>query len=70
MSGLGFFFKPPYFGIDIDNAEGEVERFKSGDIEENIIYEFIESMISKRREEIMQELVILKNKKRHERRQA
>lgn len=46
MSGLGFFFKPPYFGIDIDNAEGEVERYKTGDVEENIIYEFIESMKS------------------------
>lgn len=46
MSGLGFFFKPPFFGIDIDNAEGEVERYKMGDIEENMIYEFIESMKS------------------------
>ena len=45
-SGLGFFFKPPYFGIDIDNAEGEVERYRSGDVEENIIYEFIETMKS------------------------
>lgn len=45
-TGIGFFFKPPYFGIDIDNAEAEVQRYLSGDIEQNMIYEFIESMKS------------------------
>lgn len=45
-TGLGFFFKPPYFGIDIDNAEGEIQRYLTGDIESNMIYEFIESMKS------------------------
>lgn len=45
-NGLGFFFKPPYFGVDIDNAEGEIERYRSGDIEQNMIYEFIHSFKS------------------------
>lgn len=45
-TGLGFFFKAPYFGIDIDNAEGEIQRYLAGDIESNMIYEFIESMKS------------------------
>lgn len=45
-TGLGFFFKPPYYGIDIDNSEGEVQRYLTGDIESNMIYEFIESMKS------------------------
>lgn len=45
-TGIGFFFKPPYFGIDIDNAEAEIQRYLSGDLEQNMIYEFIENMKS------------------------
>lgn len=45
-AGLGFFFKAPYYGIDIDDAEGEIQRYRTGDIESNMIYEFIESMKS------------------------
>jgi putative DNA primase/helicase len=44
--GLGFFFKPPYFGIDIDNVKEEIDRYKAGDHEENIVSEFIEMMCS------------------------
>lgn len=45
-SGLGFFFKPPYMGIDIDNIPDEIERFKKGDVNENIVLEMYESMKS------------------------
>lgn len=40
--GLGFFFEPPYVGIDIDDISDELERFKNGDIENNIVFEFYE----------------------------
>lgn len=42
--GLGFYFKPPYFGIDLDNVRTEIERYKQGDDEENIVSEFIDLM--------------------------
>lgn len=44
--GLGFYFKAPYYGVDIDNIEGEIERYKMGDIETNMAYEFIETLQS------------------------
>lgn len=40
--GLGFFFEPPYVGVDIDDISDDIERFKSGDIEKNIVFEFYE----------------------------
>jgi len=40
--GLGFFFEPPYVGVDIDDISKEVERYKNGDIEKNIVFEFYE----------------------------
>src|SRR5699024_9840270 len=45
-SGLGFFFKPPYMGIDIDTIPDEIERFQKGDVNENIVLEMYESMKS------------------------
>lgn len=39
--GLGFFFKEPYFGIDIDDVRPEIQRFLDGDTENNIVAEFI-----------------------------
>jgi putative DNA primase/helicase len=42
--GLGFYFKPPYFGIDIDKVSDEINRYKTGDNEDNIVSEFIEMM--------------------------
>jgi putative DNA primase/helicase len=42
--GLGFYFKPPYFGIDIDKVSDEINRYKTGDHEDNIVSEFIEMM--------------------------
>ena len=45
-NGLGFYFKKPYFGIDIDNIEGEIQRYLQGDIETNMMYEFVTSIKS------------------------
>lgn len=39
--GLGFFFKPPYFGIDLDDVKEDIERYKRDDHEDNIVSEFI-----------------------------
>lgn len=40
--GLGFFFEPPYIGIDIDDIPDELERYKKGNIEKNIVFEMYE----------------------------
>lgn len=40
--GLGFFFEPPYIGIDVDDIPSELERYKNGDIEKNIVFELYE----------------------------
>lgn len=44
--GLGFYFKPPYFGIDIDKVPEQIEKYKQGNHEDNIVSEFIEMMES------------------------
>lgn len=44
--GLGFFFKAPYIGIDLDNVEGEIFRYQNGDYENNIVHEFYETFKS------------------------
>lgn len=44
LDGLGFYFKEPYFGIDIDDVWTEIERYKMDDIDDNMVYEFIEMM--------------------------
>lgn len=44
--GLGFFFKEPYMGIDIDDIAEEIERFKQNDIADNLIFEMYESLKS------------------------
>lgn len=41
--GLGFFFSPPYFGIDIDDIKDDITEYKNGDTE-NIVSEFIHSL--------------------------
>lgn len=46
LDGLGFYFKEPYFGIDIDKVWTEIERYRSGDTDDNIVSEFIGSMES------------------------
>ena len=42
FDGLGFFFEEPYFGVDLDNIESDILRYQAGDVEENIVAEFIE----------------------------
>lgn len=42
--GIGFYFKPPYFGIDLDNVRQEIERYKQDDHDNNIVSEFVELM--------------------------
>lgn len=46
LDGLGFFFKTPYFGIDIDGVKEEIERFHNDDHDNNIVSEFIDMMCS------------------------
>ncbi|WP_342550939.1 phage/plasmid primase, P4 family [Lysinibacillus sp. FSL M8-0216] len=46
LDGLGFFFKAPYFGIDIDGVKEEIERFHKDDHDNNIVSEFIDMMCS------------------------
>ena len=41
--GLGFFFKEPYVGIDLDNVEDDIFRYQNGDYENNIVHEFYET---------------------------
>lgn len=43
LNGLGFFFKLPYFGVDIDKVEEDIKAFKEGDTN-NIIHEFIHTL--------------------------
>ncbi|MEW4150061.1 phage/plasmid primase, P4 family [Bacillus thuringiensis] len=44
--GIGFYFKPPYFGIDIDHVQEEIKWYQSGDHEGNMVSEFVEMMCS------------------------
>lgn len=46
LDGLGFYFKEPYFGIDIDDVQGDIQRFLTDQHEDNIVSEFIEMMCS------------------------
>lgn len=45
-NGIGFFFKPPYFGIDIDDVPKDIARYKTGDTDNNIVAEFVDIMAS------------------------
>jgi len=44
--GIGFFFEPPYLGIDIDDIDDDLHRFKQGDKLDNIVSEFNEAFKS------------------------
>ncbi|PEP87755.1 phage/plasmid primase, P4 family [Bacillus toyonensis] len=44
--GIGFYFKSPYFGIDIDHVQEEIERYQLGDHDDNMVSEFVEMMCS------------------------
>ena len=45
LNGIGIFFAPPYFGVDIDGADDAIDDYKSGD-NNNIISEFIHTLQS------------------------
>ena len=40
--GIGFYFKQPYFGIDLDNVKTEIDRYIKGDDEENLVADFVD----------------------------
>src|SRR5699024_2098811 len=40
--GVGFFFKEPYIGIDIDDVRNDIERYKNDDTEDNMVSEFVD----------------------------
>ncbi len=42
--GIGFFFKEPYIGIDIDDVRNDIERYKANDTDDNIISEFVDML--------------------------
>lgn len=42
--GIGFFFKDPYFGVDIDNVESDLERYLNNVHNDNIVSEFVNSI--------------------------
>ena len=44
-TGLGYFFEPPYFGVDIDNIQEDIQAYKEGDTN-NMVSEFVHSLES------------------------
>ena len=46
FDGIGFFFTPPYVGIDIDDVQEQVEAYQADDEVDNLVSEFIESLQS------------------------
>lgn len=44
--GIGFFFHNDYYGVDLDNVESEINRYLAGDLSDNIVAEFIETIDS------------------------
>lgn len=43
VNGIGFFFDEPFFGIDIDKIDDDIDMFKHG-IDGNIISEFLDTL--------------------------
>lgn len=43
--GVGYFFEPPYFGVDIDDIADAIEQYRDGETD-NIVSEFIHSLES------------------------
>lgn len=46
VDGIGFFFEPPYLGIDIDDIDDDLHRYRHGDKLDNIVNEFNEAFKS------------------------
>lgn len=41
MDGLGFYFTPPYVGIDVDHIGADLDRWKRGDTDDNEVQRFL-----------------------------
>lgn len=46
LDGLGFYFKEPYFGIDLDGIKPDIDRFHQNDHDNNMVSEFVDMMCS------------------------
>lgn len=42
--GIGFFFHNGYYGVDLDNVESEIMRYRDNDWQDNIVADFIETL--------------------------
>ena len=42
--GIGFYFKPPYFGIDLDDVRNDIDRYLKDDDDDNLVAEFVDLM--------------------------
>lgn len=42
--GIGFFFKEPYIGIDIDDVRSDIDRYRAGEHDDNIVSEFVDML--------------------------
>lgn len=42
--GIGFFFKEPYIGIDLDDVGGEIEDYRMDKHDDNIVSEFVDML--------------------------
>lgn len=41
MDGLGFYFQPPYVGIDVDHLDQDLDRWRAGEVDENEVQHFL-----------------------------
>ena len=46
FDGIGFFFTPPYIGVDIDDVKAEIDEFLLDEDTDNLVSEFIHSLES------------------------
>ncbi|GAX07084.1 phage primase [Secundilactobacillus pentosiphilus] len=52
MDGLGFYFRPPYIGIDVDHIGADLDRWKTGDKDNavqafmNLTHSYMETSVS------------------------
>ena len=46
FDGIGYMFDGHYYGVDLDNVESEIMRYMQGDIEDNIVSDFIDVLCS------------------------
>lgn len=46
FDGIGFFFKEPYIGIDIDDVASDIQRYLADEHDDNIVSEFVDILNS------------------------